>query len=161
MVYSKNTVYEQVGFLSRLKVKLGKHLAKSFPLNSVRRWAIKLCGFNVGKEVYIGGDLIIASINSEKSCRLSIGNRVAIGPRVTLILSSDANWSKLADKIPAIKGSIELGDDCWIGAGVIIMPNVKIGSCSIVGAGSVVTKDVPDNVVVVGSPAKIIKKITV
>ncbi|MCK5019729.1 MAG: acyltransferase [Candidatus Peribacteraceae bacterium] len=159
MVYSNKSSYKQVGFLNKLKVKMGKRLAKNFPLNSVRIWGLKLCDFKIQKNVYIGEELIIASIISEKSCQLEIENRVAIGPRVTLILSSDANWSHLMKKIPPIKGKIILEHDCWIGAGSIILPNIKIGHNSIVAAGAVVTKDVLPNTVVAGVPAKKIKDI--
>ena len=109
--------------------------------------------------MYIGSDLIVASIISETGCSLSIGNRVAIGPRVTLVLSSDANWSRLMDQIPPIKDKIILEDDCWIGAGVIVLPGITIGKGAIVGAGSIVTKNVEPFTVVVGNPAHAIKKI--
>ncbi|MHA1988981.1 MAG: DapH/DapD/GlmU-related protein, partial [Promethearchaeota archaeon] len=55
------------------------------------------------------------------------------------------------------KGTIELQNDCWIGAGAIVMPNITIGERAIVGAGAVVTKDVPPDTVVAGVPAKVIK----
>ena len=54
---------------------------------------------------------------------------------------------------------IRIGDDCWLGGGVIVCPGVTIGNRVIVGAGSVVTHDIPDDVVVAGNPAKIIKTI--
>jgi acetyltransferase-like isoleucine patch superfamily enzyme len=107
--------------------------------------------------VYIGEDLIIASMISEKTCNLTIGDRVAIGPRTTLILSSDANWSNLMLTIKPIRGEIILEKDCWIGAGAIILPNITIGESAIVGAGAVVTKDVNASEIVVGVPAKKIK----
>ena len=160
MVYARYTECKQVGFLSKVKKKLGKSLAKSFPLNSVRVLGLKLCNFEVGEKVYIGQDLIVASVISEESCHLQIGNRVAIGPRVTIILSSDANWSNLMKKIQPIKGTIILKNDCWIGTGAIILPRVTIGECAIVGAGAVVTKDVEAYTVVAGVPAKLVKKLT-
>lgn len=159
MVYAEKTIDKPVNFSTKLKVKFGKLLAKRFPLNKVRIWGLMLCGFNIGKKVYIGEDLIVASIVSEKSCQLHIGNRVAIGPRVTLLLSSDANWSRLMNKIDYVKSYIILEDDCWLGAGAIIMPGVTIGKCSIVGSGAVVTKNVSSNTIVAGVPAKIIKKV--
>jgi maltose O-acetyltransferase len=154
LIYANKTEYRQVNYFSKLKVKIGKKIANSFPLNSIRIFGLKLCGFTVGDKVYIGEDLIVASIISEESCNLIIGDRVAIGPRVTLILSSDANWSRLMEKIKPIKSTVILQDDCWIGAGVIIMPGITIGKSAIVGSGAVVTKNVPDNEVVVGIPAK-------
>jgi len=157
MIYAKRSTYKQVNFFAKLKIKFGKSLAKNFPLNTIRVWGLKLCGFDIGKKVYIGPDLIIASPVSERSCNLVIGDRVAIGPRVTITLASDANWSNLMDNINYIKSTVVLKNDCWIGAGVIILTNVSIGERSIVGAGSVVTKDVNDNTVVAGVPAKKIR----
>ncbi|MGE0078439.1 MAG: DapH/DapD/GlmU-related protein [Bacteroidales bacterium] len=158
MTYANNTI-EQVSTFLKIKRKFGKILAKSFPYNRVRIFGLKLCNFTIGKQVYIGTDLIVASIISENACNLIIKDRVAIGPRVTLILSSDANWSNLMNQIEPIKGTIILEDDCWIGAGVIILPNIIVGNGSIVGAGSVVTKNVPPNSIVAGVPAKIIRTI--
>jgi len=54
-------------------------------------------------------------------------------------------------------GSIEIGDDVWIGTGVIVLTNIKIGQGAVIGAGSIVTRDVPEYAVVAGNPAKIIK----
>lgn len=142
----------------KLKFKFGKFIAQYFPKNSIRIRGLKLCGFKVGKNVYVGQDLIVASPISENTCSLFIGNRVAIGPRVTIVLSSDANWSRLMENREYIKSTIILGDDCWIGAGAIILPGVTIGKMAIVGAGAVVTKNVNDHSIVVGVPAKEIGK---
>ena len=161
MVYTDNTLFNKVRFLKKFKVKIGKKIAKSFPLNSIRIWGLKLCGFEVGKKVYLGEDLIVVSTISESGCNIKIGDRVAIAPRVTLIVSSDANWSRLMTKIKPIRSTIILDDDCWLGAGVIIMPGITIGKSSIVGSGAVVTKDVQPNTVVAGIPAKKIKDITI
>lgn len=159
MTYTANTTFKQVSIFIKLKRKLGKFIAKSFPNNAIRVLGLKLCGFEIGEKVYIGNDLIVASILSENSCHLKIKDRVAIGPRVTLLLSSDANWSNLMTSIEPIKGSIILEEDCWLGAGVIIMPNITVGKSSIVGAGAVVTKNVPPNTIVAGVPARVIKNL--
>mgnify|MGYP000875331465 FL=1 len=161
MAYANHSNYKQVNFFTKLKIKFFKHLAKTFPLNSVRVFALKKCGFSVGEKVYIGEDLIVASMISEKSCYLTIGDRVAIGPRVTLLLSSDANWSKIMLQTKPIRSFITLDDDCWLGAGVIILPGITIGKGAIVGAGSIVTKNVDPYTIVVGNPAHIIKKIEI
>ena len=72
MAYSKKFVHKPVTFL-RIKVKIGKWLAKRFPYYKIRVLGIKLCGFTAGTDVYIAEDLIIASVLSEKSCNLHIG----------------------------------------------------------------------------------------
>ena len=159
MVYSNKESFSKVSLLGKAIKKIGHLIAKSFPWNDVRVLGLKLSGYKVGKKVYIGPDLIVANLISENTCKLVISDRVAIGPRVTLILSSDANWSKLMDKIEPIRGTIIMEDDCWIGACAVIMPNITIGKGSIVGAGAVVTKNVPPYSVVVGVPAKVIRKI--
>lgn len=148
-----------VPFLMKCVVKIGKLLAKGFPLLRVRIIGLKMCGFEIGKKVYVAQDLIIASTISDKSCYLKIGDRVSIGPRVTIILASDANWSRLMERFQPIRGSVVLNNDCWIGAGAIILPNVTIGECSIIGAGSVVTKNVAPYTIVTGVPAKELRKI--
>lgn len=159
MSYAYTSEFKNVSFMRRLMSKIGIILTKSFPYYKVRRYGLKMCGFEIGNDVYIAEDLIVTHNISEKSCHLIIGDRVAIGPRVTILLASDANWSKLMEKIPFIKGTVVLENDCWIGAGAIIMPNVRIGESSIVGAGSIVTKDVPPNTIVIGTPAKILRSI--
>ncbi len=54
---------------------------------------------------------------------------------------------------------VKIGDGCWIGGGVIILPGVSIGKGTVIGAGSVVTKDIPSNCVAVGNPCRVIKRI--
>jgi len=159
MAFTLKKRKQENNFLTKLKIKLGKILAKDFPHYIVRKWGLKLCGFEVGQDVYIAQDLIIASFISDRSCHLIIKDRVSISPRVTLLLSSDANWSKLMEKRKIIAGTITLEEDCWIGAAAIIYPNITVGKRSIVGAGAVVTKDVPPDTVVVGVPAKVIRKL--
>jgi maltose O-acetyltransferase len=159
MAYSNENDSNNFNLFLRIKIKFGKYLAKSFPLNAIRILGLKLCGFTLGEKVYIGSDLIVVSPNSNKEIKLIIGKRVAIAPRVTFVLSSDANWSNLMTFIEPVKGNIKIGNDSWIGTGVIILPNVCIGKNSIIAAGAVVTQDVPDNVMVGGIPAKIIKEL--
>lgn len=159
MVYSNKIDTRQVSFFRKVLTKIGKLLAQYFPHNEIRKLGLKLCGFTIGNKVYIGHDLIIASIISERSCNLIIGDQVAIGPRVTILLSSDANWSNLMDKIKPIRSTVILEDNCWVGAGVIIMPGITIGKSAIVGSGAVVTKNVLPYTVVAGVPAKFIKHI--
>lgn len=126
-----------------------------FP-NKMRVELLRLCGYIVGSHVYISPDLKISDIGI-RSKNLVIGNRVSIGPGVIIITDSSANYSKLTRIYPLISGIVVLEDDCWVSAGVIVLPNVKIGRCSIIAAGAVVTEDVPPFSVYGGIPAKRIK----
>lgn len=153
--------YEQpsTNFLLRAKVKFLRSITTFFPLNSVRVKALRYCGFSVGKEVYVGPSFLLASTNTTGECHLTIEDRVAIGPRVTIVLASDANWSRLNAVYPPVRGRVHIKNDCWIGAGAIVLPDITIGEYSIVGAGAVVTSNVPPYSIVAGVPAKVIKKI--
>jgi len=155
-VYAKRSSYKCLPWHLRLWNKLLKMIIQHCPSNGIRIKALRLSGFDIGEKVYVGQDLIIASPISEKSCGLIIGDRVAIGPRVTIVLSSDANWSNLMDTREYIKSNVLIGDDSWIGACVTILPGVTIGRMSIVGAGAVVNRNVPDYSVVAGVPARVI-----
>ena len=135
-----------------------KLLAKQFPCYQIRRNLLKAAGYRIGKDVYIGEDLIIIDELEEKG-NLHIGNRVAIAERVTLIISSRPNFSLIAPYVSTAHGPITIEEDAWLGTGSIIMPNIKIGTGAVVGAGSVVLKDVPPFTIVAGVPAKPINKV--
>lgn len=80
------------------------------------------------------------------NCTTRIGHDVVVGDYTTIYSGID------------IGGGVQIGKDCVIGSGVVINPKVKIGNNVIVGGGSTVVKDIPDNVIAVGSPAKVIKR---
>ncbi len=91
--------------------------------------------------------------------KIVIGENAAIAYNVTIITSANPNspHNKLCKLYPAMTAPVIIDSDVWIGANSLILPGVKIGSYSIVAAGSVVNHDVPSGVVVAGVPAKIIK----
>jgi maltose O-acetyltransferase len=122
-------------------------------------WLFRQSGHAIGENVIIAEDLIIADSSYASESNLVIGNRVAIGQRVTLLLGVSPNYSRVRQIYPGHTGKIVIKDDAWIGAGVIILPEVTIGEGAVVGAGAVVTKDVPPYTIVVGVPAKPIKRI--
>ncbi len=147
--------------MKKLLTKFWNIILSSFPLNKIRKIAIKKLGGSVGEDVYLGPSFFLFSDTSAKGIGVFVGDRVSIAPRVTCILVSGANKAKVTELIPWKYGSITLKDDCWIGTGAIIYPGVTIGKYAIVSAGAVVTKDVPDYTIVGGVPAKIIKTIEV
>ena len=88
---------------------------------------------------------------------ITLGDDVFIGPNVQLITENHPEQPQNRRNVYA--RPISIGRKVWIGAGAIILPGVTIGENSIVGAGAVVKKDVPANVIVAGVPAKIVREI--
>ena len=89
-----------------------------------------------------------------------IGDDTMIGPNVSVITALHPVSPRLrAAKIQYNK-PVRIGRNVWLGAGAIILPGVTVGDNSIVGAGSVVTRDVEENTIVVGNPAHVLRKIT-
>ncbi|CAH7134473.1 putative lipopolysaccharide biosynthesis O-acetyl transferase WbbJ [Vibrio chagasii] len=97
---------------------------------------------------------------------ITIGDNVLIASRVFITDHNHGNYSGTTQDEPgtivskrSLKGGrVKIGDNVWLGEGVVVLPNVSIGDNVIVGANSVVTKDVPGNSIICGSPARIIKK---
>ena len=90
---------------------------------------------------------------------ITIGKNSTLAYRVLITTSANPNspYNSLIEFYPPIHKEVHIGDNCWIGAGAIILPGVSIGNGSVVAAGAVVNKDVPDNVMVAGVPA-VVKK---
>ena len=122
--------------------------------SSIRVWAMRKLGFNIGKDVYIAPYLTMTVGYADKNIKVNLGDRVSFGPNVTLILATHPNNSKLRTYINYPPRQITIGEDSWLGANVVIMPNITIGKCCIIAAGAVVTHDVPDYAIVAGVPAK-------
>lgn len=90
---------------------------------------------------------------------ITIGDDVQIGPNVQLLTPTHpVEPQPRRDKLEAAK-PITVDDNVWIGGGAIVLPGVTVGQNSVVGAGAVVTRDVPANVVVVGNPARVVKEL--
>lgn len=123
-------------------------------LGSLRIMYLRMAGISIGKNCMI-------SWGAKLDVR---GGRIIIGDRCTItngciILSHDRSKKRINLKDKG-KGTVRLGNDVFIGVNSVVLRNVTIGDYSIVGAGSVVMKDVPTNVVVAGNPARIIRKLT-
>lgn len=111
-----------------------------------------------GKNIHIGKHVFInAGCRFQDQGGIFLQDGVLIGHNVVLATLNHAMQSKCrCDMIPA---SIRIGKNVWIGSNATILPGVTIGDNSIIGAGAVVTKDIPANVVAAGVPAKVIRKI--
>lgn len=142
-----------------VKKKILKPLARFVSHSKLRIFLFRLCGYAIGSDVFIGEDLIISDDLHDKD--VIIEDRASIAPRVTIITSSGPNLSKIRPYVKVVKGCVRIKHDAWIGAGAIILPDITIGEGAVVGAGAVVTKDVLPYTVVVGVPAKAIKKLEV
>ena len=88
-----------------------------------------------------------------------VGDRVKFGPNVIIATAGHPIDPELRLKGLQYNKDVYIGNNVWIGGGVIIVPGVKIGDNSVIGAGSVVTKDIPSNVVAVGNPCKVLREI--
>jgi len=149
----------------------------------LRIYFLRLLGASIGKNVNIGANIFFHMETIESSFRnLVVGNNVYIGPRVLIDLSSKViikdnatismNCCILTHQDPGelknrpmVKyylkkiSDVIIEEGAYIGANVIILPGVKVGKMTVVGAGAVVTKDVPDYTIVAGVPARSIKKL--
>jgi acetyltransferase-like isoleucine patch superfamily enzyme len=140
--------------------------ARYAPVNKIRIVCLrKIRYIQIGKDCFIGPGITLTPLGGEyfehtinKADKLlRLGDRVGIGPNVSFICSSLPKKSWKLSKIYGKIAPIIIDDDVWIGAGVIFLPGITVHQCSVVGAGSVVTKDVPPYTVVAGVPARPIK----
>ena len=109
---------------------------------------------HIGARTFINYGAVLLDVAT-----IIIGEDVQIGPNVQLLtpthpLDPDARRAKLEAAKP-----ITIGNNVWLGGGVIVLPGVSIGENTVVGAGAVVTKDLPANVVAVGNPARVIRQL--
>ncbi|KAF2641151.1 maltose O-acetyltransferas-like protein [Massarina eburnea CBS 473.64] len=115
-------------------------------------------GVNIklGKNVFINFHAVFLD-----TCLITVGSRTLVGPNVSFYSGTHPldPVIRQGTRGPELGKEVHVGEDCWIGGNVVILPGVTIGRGSVVGAGSVVTKSVPDFTVVAGNPAKTIRKI--
>ena len=116
---------------------------------------VEVAGITIGDWVYIGPGARFSG-----SGGLTIGSNVAIGPDVTILTSNhrmdDGGWIPFGPEVD--RKPVRICDHAWVASRVVILPGVTIGEGAVVGAGSVVTKDVPPRAIVVGNPAREIRR---
>ncbi|WP_108718942.1 sugar O-acetyltransferase [Miniimonas sp. S16] len=114
-----------------------------------------------GENIHVGARTCVNSgLTALDVAPITIGADCLLGPNVQLLTPTHPiDPRPRRDKLEAAR-PITLGDNVWLGGGVIVCPGVRIGDNTVVGAGSVVTRDLPANVVAVGNPARVIRTIT-
>lgn len=113
-----------------------------------------------GAHVHLG-DFVYTNFNftAVDDSHIYIGSYTMIGPNVTVATAGHPILPELREKAYQYNMPVHIGKNCWIGAGALIMPGVTIGDNSVIGAGSVVTKDIPSNVVAYGNPCRVAREI--
>lgn len=107
------------------------------------------------------GDHIYANFNLTMvdDTHIYVGDYTMFGPNVTIATAGHPILPELREKAYQYNAPVHIGKNCWLGAGVIVLPGITIGDNVVIGAGSIVTKDLPPNVVAVGNPCRILRKI--
>lgn len=112
------------------------------------------CNIHVGKNFFANFNLTILD-----ESRVDIGDNAFIGPNVSIFTACHPLDATSRNKFVQWAEPVKIGDNVWIGGCATILPGVTIGDNVVIGAGSVVTKDIPANVAVAGNPARIIKQL--
>ena len=113
-----------------------------------------------GKHVHFG-KCVYANFNftAVDDTHIYVGDYTMFGPNVILATAGHPILPKLRQEAYQYNMPVHIGKNCWLGAGVIVLPGVTIGDNTVIGAGSVVTKDIPSNVVAVGNPCHVLREI--
>ncbi|MBQ6065646.1 MAG: sugar O-acetyltransferase [Clostridia bacterium] len=113
-----------------------------------------------GHHVHFGSDIYANSnLTLVDDGHIYVGDKVMFGPNVTVATANHPIDPELRLRALQYNRDVYIGENVWIGAGVIIVPGVRIGKNSVIGAGSIVTKDIPENVVAVGNPCRVLRPI--
>jgi maltose O-acetyltransferase len=108
----------------------------------------------LGTRVFFNFNCVVLDV-----CRVTVGDFTLFGPAVQVYTATHPMNAELRRKQEFAK-PVEIGSDVWVGGGAIICPGVRIGSRAVIGAGSVVTRDIPDGVFAAGNPCRVIREIT-
>lgn len=151
---------EKTEILRKMFGKIGTNVSVGQPF---------ICDY--GKNIYLGSNVSINMNCTFVDCnKIEIGDNVLIASNVQLYTATHPvelserltpNWNPKTGEYfcRTYALPIKIGNGCWLGGGVIVLPGVCIGDGSVIGAGSVVTKDIPANSLAVGNPCRVIRKI--
>lgn len=107
-----------------------KYVFSICPFLKIRISLLRSAGYQIGQDVYVPRDLQISDLSSSRH-NVAIRDRVSIGPGVILVTDAGPNNSRLKHIFTMKSGSVVLESDVWLGAGVIVMPGVRVGQCSV------------------------------
>ncbi len=107
-----------------------------------------------GRQVYANFNLTLVD-----DTHIYVGDCTMFGPNVVVATAGHPILPELREQGYQFNMPVHIGRNCWLGSGVIVLPGVTIGDNVVVGAGSVVTKDLPDNVVAVGNPCRVLREV--
>lgn len=113
------------------------------------------CNMHVGKNFYANFSLTVVD-----DADIFIGDSVMVAPNVVIATGTHPICPELRERVYQYNLPVHIGNRVWIGAGAVILPGVTIGDDSVIGAGSVVTKDVPSGVVAAGNPCRVLREIS-
>ena len=136
--------------LKEMFAEVGKDCYIEPPLHS--NWGGR--HIHLGNNVYFNFNATLVD-----DTHIYIGDCTMLGPNVVIATAGHPILPELREKALQYNLPVHIGKNCWLGAGVIVLPGVTIGDNTVIGAGSVVTKDIPANVVAVGNPCKVLREI--
>ena len=114
-----------------------------------------------GRHVHFGSCIYANSnLTLVDDGHIYVGDKVMFGPNVTVATANHPIDPELRARGLQYNKDVYIGECAWIGAGVVIVPGVRIGKNAVIGAGSVVTKEIPDNVVAVGNPCRVLREVS-
>ena len=136
--------------LREMFAEIGENCYIEPPLHA--NWGGKHCHF--GKHVYANFNLTLVD-----DSHIYVGDHTMFAPNVVVATAGHPILPALREKAYQYNMPVHIGNNCWIGAGALILPGVSIGDNTVIGAGSVVTHDIPANVVAVGNPCRVLREI--
>lgn len=155
MLYDFNATRPSEGekrteMLKKMFAEIGENCYIEPPFHA--NWASHHVHF--GKGVYANFNLTLVD-----DTHIYVGDYTMFGPNVTVATAGHPILPELRQQGYQYNAPVHIGKNCWLGSGVIVLPGVTIGDNVVVGAGSIVTKDLPDNVVAVGNPCKVLREV--
>lgn len=149
--------------VDKIPTRIRKFLAYFYPDARIRKQYLQEQNIHMGNNTFANLGLL-TSVSDRAG--VEIGDNVSIAPGVCFVTKSEPNNGKLLKVLPEIKNrltkekSIIVEDEVWIGANVTILPGVRIGRCSVIGAGSMVIDDVEEYSIYAGVPARKLKALS-